>query len=89
MYDDKFLFVAQGDNLISQFKLRREAGGTIKVVNKRAISADDLDGPRSPVVIRNNLFTVNTKIDSLGFPRQGESDPDDFDEDFELIAILF
>lgn len=88
LWDDRLLFVANGDNLITLFKLKDKARG-VKAVKKGAITAPDFDGPRSPVVLGNNLFAVNSKIESLGFPRQGESDPEDFEVDFELIAILF
>jgi hypothetical protein len=89
LHNNKFLFVSQSGDIISMWKLKKDREGEVQATNKGVFNGDDmLDDPRSSVFIGNTLFAVNSKIDSLGLPKQREGHPDVFDEEFDLVAIL-
>lgn len=88
IHDEKYLFVAYGDNRIGMWKLKSGPNDTIKASDKGSFMADELDGPRSVIFEGNMLFTVNSRLNSLEPPALNEGSVDYFSEDFELVGFL-
>jgi hypothetical protein len=89
IHNGKYLFVSHEDNLITMWKLRKKGDGEIKAQDKGTFQADIFDGPRSIVFVGTNLFAVNSKLERLSlFPEAGEGYPEQYDEEFDLVAVM-
>lgn len=83
------MYITQNlENKISMWKISRGEGGVPVGATKLGdITSELYRSPATSVIFRGRIYSVNARFDTLGFPDDGEEDPETYDEDFDLVSV--